>query len=269
MQYNPNIGRLLANISSLDDAAEDIIRVSTSGEIIYPDSLDRDEDDELGLIDAELSDETEYEDDEIDEHEAGEASRIVRTRKEEQKQSVSSTTPTQSQMRIKNTTHIQYALQEADELMEPTLSAENVLSYPPEDHQKELGYLSDLASLMQRNWKERIICGYTKYLNSVTSRLTERTTSKLHSLFISLFDQRLPLLDYEENVFNFYRVFALESSLHSFFAYLALSLILTSASESSCELIFSRAKWVVGDRRMRFTIPQLSGLLKVLMNNHI
>ena len=290
--YDENVTKLLKLIKDIE-LEELVINVSATGDIVYPETIRRNEDDEddLGLLEAaEASEDDEFQYSE-DSHTSSSStaapsvtttsgnsgsppSSIIISSPDQPENLRSIRTRSETQTTTAGTQHLDASgkplsvyLQQPDELGQSEADEErdqlaNVLLYPNYDSKKERSYFSSLAQLIQTGWKERLIEGYRNYALYTQADLSVATRDKLDGLFLSFFQQPVGL-SVVSNSFTWYADFAM-SSLHSLFAYCALSLIQSPASESSCERIFSQCKWIVGDRRKHMKLSTVAMLLHVL-----
>ena len=301
--YDENIKKLLNHIKDIE-TEELIIRVSESGDIVYPEAVkgNEEEEDTLGLLEAaEASEDDEFE---YREHshlassssssssnamlsastvDSASSESTTTTSSSSTSSSITSSTEQQDNKRTIRTRSesliTSFSNDEADtsvrslsdylnlpdELHESEKHDDqlpNVLLYPDYDKNREIKYIRGLAHLIQNGWKDRIIEGYHKYALCTQSHLSDCTKDNLEGLFMTFFRPGVRLPGVEDSV-AWYTAFAV-SSLHSLFAYFALSLIQSPASESSCERVFSQCKWIVGDQRKRMKLSTVAMLLHIL-----
>ena len=300
--YDENIAKLLNYIKDIE-TEELVIHVSETGDIVYPETVkgNDEEDDALGLLEAaEASDDDEYEDSEHS-HLATSSSASVSLAMPSASTvnsatSVSSTTTTSSSSAASSipssTEENKRTIRTRSESLTDSFSTDeaesvgrslsdylklqdelpesedhddrlpNVLLYPDYDKNMEVKYFRSLAHIIQGGWKDRIIEGYHKYALCTQTHLSACTKDNLEGLFMTLFRQQVRLPGVEDSV-AWYTAFAV-TKLHTLFGYFALSLIRSPASESSCELVFSQCRWIVGDRRKRMKLSTVSMLLQIL-----
>ena len=144
------------------------------------------------------------------------------------------------------------------------IASSKVLDIPPmTTATQEHIYLLDLYGLIQSDLIIPISATWDSYVKSLLPNLPLERQTLLHSQFTSLIANSNPFSEVR-NPFRFLRILALSNQSLTLFCYLARCLLASSVSESSCERIFSRAKWIIGQRRHRLSVQTLNALLHIL-----
>ena len=139
-----------------------------------------------------------------------------------------------------------------------------LLCHPPaQSKQEEMEMIDALFKLISADWESRLTTALNSLIQEVMPTIRPQTATKITAEFDRLLhpSQRLFVLS---DATAFYKQRSLINEPGCILSYMALNLIRSPCSESSCERVFSLAKWIAGTRRRRLQRKTLSLLLHII-----
>ena len=174
-------------------------------------------------------------------------------------------TPPSSSNTFSSTT-LDYLESEEDEELIEFGSTKSIFESQFVSDSEEKKLINNFYNLLTVDWSFRLNSAFNYYLKSRLQDSSQNIIESLCNLFkqrLSRFIQQKPL----PTSFMYYYSQSFLDPLSVLYSYLAVTLINSSCSEVSCERVFSKAKWIVGDRRKKLSVKSLNSLLHIHYNS--
>ena len=148
---------------------------------------------------------------------------------------------------------------------------ENMLKSLPDykSDAQEREYISLLHDISTNYWPELLPIGFSSLLQRVLPSAESATRKTLELEFQRYLNQRCIKPEAFSDSYSLLSAYTWRGKCSMLFAFIGCCLEGTGCSESSCERIFSCAKWILSDRRGNMKLETISRILHIVCNSQL
>ena len=140
-------------------------------------------------------------------------------------------------------------------------------SYTSDAQERE--YISLLHDITSNYWPELLPMGFSSLLQRLMPSAEPTTRKTLELEFQRYLNQRCVNPDAYSDSYSMLSAYVWRGECSMLFGFIACCLEGAGCSESSCERIFSYARWIISDRRGNMKLQTISRILHILCNNQL
>ena len=148
---------------------------------------------------------------------------------------------------------------------------ENLLKSLPEyqSDAQEREYISFLHDISSNYWPELLPMGFSSLLQRLLPSAESATRKTLELEFQRYLNQRCVNPEAFSDTYSLLSAYTWRGECSMLFGFIGCCLEGTGCSESSCERIFSCAKWILSDRRGNMKLETISRILHIICNSQL